>query len=395
MLRRLSPEQPDHFEFTAANREWAEAQMTKFPEGRQASAVIPLLWRAQEQEGWLSRPAIETVAEMLGMAYIRVLEVATFYFMFQLHPVGQVANIQVCGTTTCMICGSGDLIRVCREKIAPTPHTVSADGKFSWEEVECLGACTNAPMVQIGKDFYEDLTAEKLSSLIDAIGAGQVPVPGPQNGRFSSEPVTGLTALTEVRSDDVELNASAARAVELHDTVRRIDGMEVPILTKWQRSPDQETPPNENDPKVQEEAERASDRAGEKGADEAATADEDRIKGEGERENEHFGSGPALTTDSQRARRPESLDNPREDSPTDDLKRINGVDAEVEKKLNGMGIWHFDQIAGWGPEELAWVDQNLEGFSGRASKDDWVGQAGKLGETEISPSDAKDDKTST
>lgn len=237
MLRRLSPVQPESFEFTPANLAWARAQMTKYPEGRQQSAVIPLLWRAQEQEGWVSRPAIEYVANLLGMSYIRVLEVATFYFMFQLHPVGRIANIQICGTTTCMICGAEDLIRVCRQKIAPTPHTVSADGNFSWEEVECLGACTNAPMVQIGKDYYEDLTAEKLSQLIDALAAGQVPVPGPQNGRFSSEPLGGPIALTSVERVE-KMNASAALAVALRDTVKRIDGTEAPILTPWKRPED-------------------------------------------------------------------------------------------------------------------------------------------------------------
>jgi NADH-quinone oxidoreductase E subunit len=128
------------------------------PEGRQASAIIPLLWRAQEQEGWLTRPAIEHVADMLGMAYIRALEVATFYFMFQLQPVGSVAHIQICGTTSCMICGAEDLIAVCKRRIAPARMSAVGDGKFSWEEVECLGACANAPMAQIGKDYYEDLT---------------------------------------------------------------------------------------------------------------------------------------------------------------------------------------------------------------------------------------------
>ena len=152
MLRRLHSEQPASFAFTSDNLAWAEAQITKYPEGRQASAVIPLLWRAQEQEGWLTRPAIEAVAEMLGMAYMRVLEVASFYFMFQLHPVGSVAHIQICGTTSCMICGAEDLVAVCKEKIAARPHTLSADGKLTWEEVECLGACANAPMAQIGKD---------------------------------------------------------------------------------------------------------------------------------------------------------------------------------------------------------------------------------------------------
>ncbi|MFN7053714.1 MAG: NAD(P)H-dependent oxidoreductase subunit E, partial [Gemmobacter sp.] len=134
MLRRLHPHQPASFAFTPANEQWARAQMTKYPEGRQASAIIPLLWRAQEQEGWLSRPAIEHVAGMLGMAYIRALEVATFYFMFHLQPVGSVAHIQICGTTSCMICGAEELVAVCKELIAPKPHTLSADGRFSWEE---------------------------------------------------------------------------------------------------------------------------------------------------------------------------------------------------------------------------------------------------------------------
>ena len=195
MLRRLHKEQPESFAFTDANSAWAEAQISKYPEGRQASAVIPLLWRAQEQEGWLSRPAIEAVAAMLDMAYIRVLEVATFYFMFQLQPTGSVANIQVCGTTSCMICGAEDLIAVCKEKIAPTAHTLSEDGKFTWEEVECLGACANAPMAQIGKDYYEDLTVERFAEIIEELAAGQVPVPGPQNGRYASEPLSGLTSL--------------------------------------------------------------------------------------------------------------------------------------------------------------------------------------------------------
>ena len=193
MLRRLAHHQPDTFAFTPANEAWAEVQISKYPEGRQASAIIPLLWRAQEQEGWLSQPAIEHVADRLGMAYIRALEVATFYFMFQLHPVGSIAHIQVCGTLSCMICGAEDLMAVCESKIAATPHSLSADGKFSWEEVECLGACANAPMAQIGKDYYEDLTAARLGEIIDELAAGTVPVPGPQTGRYASEPQAGLT----------------------------------------------------------------------------------------------------------------------------------------------------------------------------------------------------------
>ena len=240
MLRRLHPEQPESFAFTPANQAWAEAQITKYPEGRQASAIIPLLWRAQEQEGWLSRPAIETVAAMLDLAYIRALEVATFYFMFQLQPVGSVAHIQVCGTLSCMLCGSEDLMKVCEEKIAKKPHELSADGKFSWEEVECLGACANAPMAQIGKDYYEDLTTERLAEIIDEMAAGRVPVPGPQNGRYASEPLDNLTSLAEGAEDRDPHNAAVALAVKLDDTIKRIDGTETPLTTPWQRQDDHE-----------------------------------------------------------------------------------------------------------------------------------------------------------
>lgn len=242
MLRRLASQQPESFAFTPANLAWAQAQVTKYPEGRQASAVIPLLWRAQEQEGWLTKPAIEYVADMLGMAYIRVLEVATFYFMFQLQPIGSVANIQICGTTSCMICGAEDLISVCQRKIAPTPHTLSADGKFTWEEVECLGACSNAPMAQIGKDYYEDLTVETLERLIDEMAAGKVPVPGPQNGRYASEPLGGLTSLTGVESGRKQYNASVQAAVDIGETLKRIDGTEVPLVVSWLEKPAADVP---------------------------------------------------------------------------------------------------------------------------------------------------------
>jgi NADH-quinone oxidoreductase subunit E len=233
MLRRLYHEQPASFAFTPANLAWARAQITKYPEGRQASAIIPLLWRAQEQEGWLSKPAIEYVADMLGMAHIRALEVATFYFMFQLQPVGSVAHVQICGTTSCMICGAEELIAVCRELISKTPHTLSGDGKFSWEEVECMGACANAPMAQIGKDYYEDLTPEALRDLIGRFSVGDVAVPGPQNGRYAAEPIGGLTSLKEFESGRKQYNASAQAAVDLKDTIRRIDGTEMPLTTPW------------------------------------------------------------------------------------------------------------------------------------------------------------------
>ena len=224
-LRRLHPDQPESFAFTPENLAWAEAQIAKYPEGRQASAIIPLLWRAQEQEGWLTRPAIEAVADMLGLARIRALEVATFYFMFQLAPTGSVAHVQVCGTTPCMLCGSEALVDVCREKIAPKAHGLSPDGKFSWEEVECLGACSNAPMAQIGKDFYEDLDRESLGAILDAFARGEVPAPGSRKGRFASEPVGGATALA-IPGDETAnpANASVSLAAEKRDTVARITG---------------------------------------------------------------------------------------------------------------------------------------------------------------------------
>lgn len=195
-VRRLHDDQPASFAFTSDNLAWARAQIRKYPPGRQASAVIPLMWRAQEQHGgWLPEPAIRYIADMLGMPYIRALEVATFYTMFQLQPVGARAHVQVCGTTPCMLRGAGEIIRVCRNRIADSPHALSADGDFSWEEVECLGACVNAPMVQIHKDTYEDLTPEIFEHILDEFAAGRTPRPGPQNSRRSSEPEGGPTTL--------------------------------------------------------------------------------------------------------------------------------------------------------------------------------------------------------
>jgi NADH-quinone oxidoreductase subunit E len=197
-VRRLDPVQPASFAFTAENLAWAKATIAKYPAGKQASAVIPLLWRAQEQHaGWLPEPAMRYVAEMLDMAYIRVYEVATFYTMFQLSPVGTKAHIQVCGTTPCMLRGSEALIEVCKRKIHHDPHHLSADGTMSWEEVECLGACANAPMVQVWKDTYEDLTPEIFERVLDDLARGRPVKPGSQTGRQASCPVGGPTTLKQ------------------------------------------------------------------------------------------------------------------------------------------------------------------------------------------------------
>ncbi len=197
-VRRLAPveHQPKEFAFSAENLAWAKKQIAKYPEGRQASAVVPLLWKAQEQAGgWTPQKAIEHVADMLGMPYIRVLEVATFYTMFNLEPVGQ-HHVQLCGTTPCVLRGADALKKVCRRRMGEQ-HQVSADGQFSWVEVECLGACVNAPMVQINYDFFEDLTPETLERVLDDLAAGKTPTPGSQIDRQFSAPVSGPTTLTD------------------------------------------------------------------------------------------------------------------------------------------------------------------------------------------------------
>ena len=223
--RRLAETQPESFAFTAENRAWAEREIAKFPQGRQASAVISLLWRAQEQEGWVTKPAIEGVAEMLGMPLIRVLEVATFYTMFHLEPVGSLAHIQVCGTTPCMLRGSGELIEICRTRIHHDQHHVSADGRLSWEEVECLGACVNAPMIQVSKDTYEDLTPKIFEGLLDAFERGETPEPGPQTWRQFSMPESGPTSLTEIQYADDDVRPARSKSPErAHATVAGASG---------------------------------------------------------------------------------------------------------------------------------------------------------------------------
>jgi NADH-quinone oxidoreductase subunit E len=207
-VRRLAKAQPASFAFSDDTLEKARWWIAKYRAGRQQSAVIPILWLVQKQEGWVSEPALRAIAELLSMPVIRVLEVATFYTMFQLEPVGTTALIQVCGTTPCMLRGAGDLIKVCKDKIGPKQHR-SADGKFSWEEVECLGACANAPMAQINDYYYEDLTPESLAQIIDDFAAGKAPKPGSYAGRHSSEPAGGPQTLT----DPALYDGSAAKPI--------------------------------------------------------------------------------------------------------------------------------------------------------------------------------------
>jgi NADH-quinone oxidoreductase subunit E len=407
MLRRLHAQQPDAFAFTPANLDWARAQMAKYPEGRQASAVIPLLFRAQEQEGWLSKPAIEAVAGMLGMAYIRVLEVATFYFMFQLAPVGSVAHVQVCGTLPCMLRGSEDLMALCQRRIGRDQHHPSADGRFSWEEVECLGACANAPMAQIGKDYYEDLTPERLGLILDELAAGRVPPPGPQDGRFASEPAGGPTTLTQWVEGRQAANASVELATVIGDTVKRIDGTEVPLRSPWLRSPE----PEEPEPVPIEEAEVPTPGEGtpvdESGISvQQAPADstakppgpsnpdggDPRVAPEPEGSDMtppggvETTAGPVVPAEVAEAgpdaplvpeQPPATLTAPRDGRP-DDLTAITGIGPKVAARLNELGFFHYDQIASWGPGEVAWVNSRLGPFRGRVERDDWIGQARRL-----------------
>lgn len=208
-VRRLAKVQPDSFAFAKVTKAKCDWWIAKYPADRRQSAVIPILWLVQKQEGWVSEPAIRAIGELLGMPYIRVLEVATFYTMFMLEPVGTSALIQVCGTTPCMLRGAGELMAVCKSKIGPK-DTLSADGRFTWQEVECLGACANAPMAQINDYYFEDLTAETMAQVIDDFAAGKTPRPGSRVGRHSSEPEGGAQTLLDPKLYD----GSAAKPIK-------------------------------------------------------------------------------------------------------------------------------------------------------------------------------------
>ena len=200
-VRRLARVQPESFAFCSESLEKAYWWMEKFPADRKQSAVIPLLWLVQKQEGWVPEPALRVIADLLAMPVMRVLENVTFYTMFQLEPVGKNAHLQLCGTTPCMLRGARELASLLQSRIG-APHVCSADGRFSWEEVECLGACANAPMAAINDYYYEDLTPQSLDQLLDDLEAGQSPAAGSATGRQGSAPEGGpLTLLDPVLYD--------------------------------------------------------------------------------------------------------------------------------------------------------------------------------------------------
>jgi NADH-quinone oxidoreductase subunit E len=420
-VRRLAPDavQPASFAFTKANDNWADGQIAKYPPGRQASAVIPLLWKAQEQhDGWLPRAAIEAVAAKLGMAPMRVLEVATFYTMFNLAPVGE-HFVQVCGTVPCHLCGARDLIKVCEEKIGPS-GTVTADGKLSWLEVECLGACCNAPMAQINFDYYEDLTPENFGKLLDDLRSGKAVKTGSQTGRSCSEPLGGGTTLKDKALYDGSAvgkgdwqkrikadRAAAAKAAQLAAQAAAAAASAPPPGAPPAAAPVAPMSAAKAAPARPKSAARqptsaAQDTPAAGGAAirgsavpaKAATpvsamsgppASSSRPTGSKAAPARRVAVPAAKTTPTKPTApaadpKPELLKAPRggKGSKGDDLSLIWGVGPKLHAMLNSMGVWHFDQIAAWTKANLKWVDANLEGFKGRAERDDWIKQAKKL-----------------
>ena len=194
-------EQPATFDFSLENEEKIKAIIAKYPEGRQQSAVMPLLDLAQRQSGgWVSRAAMVHIAERLGMAEIRVFEVASFYTMYNLAPIGR-HHVQICTNLPCWLRGSDEIANTCKNKLGIGMGETTEDGNFTLSEAECLGACVNAPMIQIGDDYYEDLDASSTAAILDAFAAGETPKPGPQNGRKGCEPAGGLTSLDDQKED--------------------------------------------------------------------------------------------------------------------------------------------------------------------------------------------------
>ena len=323
--RRLAIRQPESFELSASAKKEIGKWVKKYPKGRQRSALIPALWIAQKDAGgWLPELALRELGDMLDMAYIRVYEVATFYTMFNLEPVG-VHFVQMCGTTPCWLRGSDKLKEMLARKIGPQ-RAVSADGKLSWLEVECLGSCSNAPMVQIsnadGDHYYEDLTAETLEAVLDDLAAGKKPPQGPKNGRFSSEPIGGAMALTTIgKTKLIKSLPNATKKAKIID--------------------------HANDLKSKKAAKKLV-------ATKAAP------------------KKPA-------AKKPQVIykDGPTDGAP-DDLKLIKGIGPKFEGDLNSKGIYYFRQIGAWKSADVKMVEGIIDSIPGRIKRDEWVKQGKAL-----------------
>ncbi|MBZ9819336.1 NADH-quinone oxidoreductase subunit E [Mesorhizobium sp. CA4] len=421
-VRRLAEAslQPASFAFSEANAAAAQQWIAKYPKGREQSAIIPLLMIAQEQEGWVTKAAIETISDMLGMPRIRGLEVATFYTQYQLNPVGTRAHIQVCGTTPCMLRGSEALMDVCRSKIHHDQFHTNDKGTLSWEEVECLGACVNAPMVMIFKDTFEDLTPERLAEIIDLYDAGKGAEvkPGPQNGRHGSEPATGLTTLTSEKAilkstRDKEAKAAAKAAKEALASAPAAapavapapaapassapapaaSGPVGPSKSSKPKTHAAETSPALNTPspvKVASATENgASVRAPRHSAANANQASPEVEAVSKPRSGPKTKAEPATAFKVPETKQPvaktakPSLDDKNRPAgierpaTVDDLKLISGVGPKIEGTLHSLGIYTFAQVASWKKAEREWVDGYLN-FRGGIERDDWVKQAKAL-----------------
>ncbi|WP_018996880.1 NADH-quinone oxidoreductase subunit NuoE [Hirschia maritima] len=327
--------------------------LSKYPNERKRSAVIPMLWLAQKDNGgWLSEPAMREVADRLEMAYIRVYEVATFYTMFRMQPVGEF-HVQVCGTTPCMLRGSDDLIKVCKSKIGDK-GSVGANGKLSWEEVECLGACVNAPMAQINDYYFEDLDETSMAKLLDDFVAGKDPQPGTRIDRQTSAPEGGMTTLL----DESLYDGSLARQLT------SIPG--APSSVVESAEPDVAVKETASSPKLEN------------------NASADKTETEVPKKTENAGKPTLEDTD-----RPLFLDKPEGEA--DDLKQVSGIGPKIEATLNELGVFHFSQIADWSKANIEWVNGYLS-FKGRVERENWIPQARLLsvgGETEFSRRQSK------
>jgi NADH-quinone oxidoreductase subunit E len=409
-VRRLAEAsvQPASFAFNRANAAAAKQWIKKYPKGREQSAIIPLLMIAQEQEGWVTKAAIETISDMLGMPRIRGLEVATFYTQYQLNPVGTRAHIQVCGTTPCMLRGSEALMDVCRSKIHHDQFHTNDKGTLSWEEVECLGACVNAPMVMISRDTFEDLTPERLAEIIDLYGAGKGAsvAPGPQDGRTGSEPASGLTSLKSEKAilkstRDREAKAATKAAQAAPDAIiaapvpapAPAPAPVAPSNAGKPKTDAPETSPALKTPskiKVAPAVEKAASVSAplhsaanaNKAAPEVEQVSKQRNGPKTKAEPAAAFKAPETKTPAAKAAKPSLEDKNRPsgiDRPAlvDDLKLISGVGPKIEGILHSLGIYTFAQVASWKKAEREWVDGYLS-FHGRIDRDDWVKQAKAL-----------------
>ena len=423
-VRRLADDsvQPPSFAFSKENAAWAKATIKKYPKGREQSAIIPLMMRAQDQDGWVSRATIETVADMLGMAYIRVLEVATFYTQFQLQPVGSRAHIQVCGTTPCMLRGAEALIDICKSKIHHDPHHLNADGTMSWEEVECAGACVNAPMVTIYHDTYEDLTPERFEEIVDAFAAGNGATikPGPQIDRLHSSAEGGRTTLNEAPKATREKFVPPAPPADAAPAAAPAPAAAAPAapqaatsaakprnVTEESAPAIKGTPAEAKVSQAQAEAERKAANASAKADGEpnvamrenatGAESDASKVDG-GKAPGKASAEAPAADGTSASVKKTRTIiapkANPAEVNPVaekggsaplfaapagtpDDLKLISGVGPVLEGRLNALGITKWSQVAAFTPDDIAKVEDSLN-FRGRVSRDNWLAQAEAL-----------------